>query len=91
MGRMAGDERWTQVATASSQMEAEMLRDLLNGEGIASVVQTSDASAYLGVISPCTLMVRQDDKDRAATFLDAWETSSPLEEDMQVGNEDGRE
>jgi hypothetical protein len=75
---MAQDEQWTQVATAPSQVEAEMLRDLLLGEGIASLVQTNDAVAYLGVISTCRLLVRRPDVDRAAAFLDAWETGTPV-------------
>jgi Putative prokaryotic signal transducing protein len=85
---MAQDDRWTQVATTSSQVEAEMLRDLLVGEGIGSLVQTNDAAAYLGVISQCRVLVREDDLDRAAAFLDAWEASSPPgEENMDA--EDG--
>ena len=59
IGAMTQDEQWIQVATAPSQVEAEMLRDLLVGEGIASLVQTNDASAYLGVISMCRLLVRR--------------------------------
>ncbi len=50
-----------------------MLRDLLVGEGIGSLVRTSDAAAYLGVISPCKLLVRQEDLDRAASFIKDWE------------------
>lgn len=65
-----------------------MLRDLLVGEGIASLVQTNDAAAYLGVISQCRVLVREDDRDRAAAFLDAWETSSPSGDEMMDG-EDG--
>lgn len=85
---MTQDDHWTQVATASSQVEAEMLRDLLLSEGIASRVQTNDASAYLGVMSMCRLMVREQDVDRAAAFLDAWETGTPFLDDL-VEQEDG--
>ena len=67
------ENHWTQVRTTSSQMEAAMLRDLLESEGITGLVQTSDASAYLGVMSPCRLLVRQADASRATAFLDAWE------------------
>ena len=74
------DNNWTQVTSTRSQLEAEMLRDLLDGEGIASLVQTSDAAAYLGVISPCTLLVRREDRERASAFLDAWE-SAPVEQE----------
>lgn len=84
---MAQDGQWTQVATAPSQVEAEMLRDLLLGEGIASMVQTNDASAYLGVISTCRLLVRRPDVDRAAAFLDAWETGTPVIEDTPGGDD----
>jgi len=80
---MQRDEQWVQVTTAPSQIEAALMRDLLVGEGMASLVQTSDAAAYLGVISPCVLLVRQSDLDRAQEFLKAWETSSIIEPDMQ--------
>ncbi|HVC82492.1 MAG TPA: DUF2007 domain-containing protein [Chloroflexota bacterium] len=77
-----GQDHWAQVATASSQMEAEMVRNLLTGEGIACLVQTSDAVAYLGVISPCRLLVRDADLDRATAFLRAWDEASP-----EIGHE----
>ncbi|HWE60598.1 MAG TPA: DUF2007 domain-containing protein [Chloroflexota bacterium] len=79
---MARDDQWTQVATAPSQVEAEMLRDLLLGEGIASLIQTNDASAYLGVISICRLLVRRPDMDRATAFLDAWESGITVEDEL---------
>jgi hypothetical protein len=68
-------------------MEAEMVRNLLTGEGIACLVQTSDAVAYLGVISPCRLLVRDADLDRATEFLRAWDESIP-ELDHQTEYED---
>jgi hypothetical protein len=70
-------DHWMQVATASSQIEAEMMRNLLTGEGIACLVQTSDAVAYLGVISPCKLLVRDEDMGRASDFLHAWNEAAP--------------
>jgi len=72
-----GQDHWAQVATASSQIEAEMVRNLLTGEGIACLVQTSDAVAYLGVISPCRVLVREADLDRASAFLHAWDEATP--------------
>ncbi|MDB5057326.1 MAG: putative prokaryotic signal transducing protein [Chloroflexi bacterium] len=83
------ENHWTQVRTTSSHMEAEMLRDLLEKEGITGLVQTSDASAYLGVMSPCRLLVRQADAARAAAFLDAWEEGQP-EPNEPHEYEDGR-
>lgn len=79
-------DHWMQVATTSSQVEAEMLRDLLGSEGIASLVQTSDAVAYLGVISPCRILVRQFDADRASAFLHAWEVGTS--ESFESGDHD---
>jgi hypothetical protein len=67
------ENHWTQIRTTTSQMEADMFRDLLEGEGIAGLVQPSDASAYLGVMSPCRLLVRQGDAARATAFFDAWD------------------
>ena len=69
---MMQPEQWVQVATTASQLEAEMLRDILAGEGIRGLVQSSDAAAYLGVISPCRILVPAADQERAAEFLTAW-------------------
>ena len=80
--------QWAQVASTSSQFEAAMLRDLLASEGITSLVQTSDAVAYLGVISPCTVLVPEPDRDRAAAFLDAWEAGTAVD-DVEYGDEFG--
>lgn len=88
---MQQDDQWTQVASTSSQLEAEMMRDLLVGEGIATLVQTSDAAAYLGVISPSKLLVRRADLDRAAAFLHAWETESVDADQMQEGEDERTE
>ena len=66
-----------QVTNASSQIEAEMMRNLLTGEGIACLVRTSDAVAYLGVMSPCKLLVREADVERASDFLHAWVEALP--------------
>lgn len=82
-------DQWMQVATASSQLEAEMLRDLLVSEGIGSMVQTSDAAAYLGVMSPSRVLVRQADLTRAAAFLDAWESGEVQPADREDGGSEG--
>jgi Putative prokaryotic signal transducing protein len=79
---MHEEDHWTEVATTSSQIEAEMLRDLLGSEGIVSVVRTSGAAPFLGVISPCRLLVRQADLDTAAAFVNAWESGSEWAEDF---------
>jgi hypothetical protein len=74
---MMQPDQWVQVATTASQLEAEMLRDVLGGEGIRSLVQSSDAAAYLGVISPCRILVPAADQERAAEFLVAWREAEP--------------
>jgi hypothetical protein len=69
-------------------MEADMFRDLLASEGITGLVQPSDASAYLGVLSPCRVMVRQGDAERALDFLDGWEQSLPHPDEARDGEDD---
>src|SRR5260370_36888196 len=82
------ERHWTQVRSTSSLVEAEMLRDLLHYEGISGLVQPSDASAYLGVMSPCKVLVRETDASRATAFLDAWEHGEQ-EQQEAVDIEDG--
>jgi hypothetical protein len=69
------DDQWTQIRSTTSLVEAEMLRDLLQREGITGLVQTSGAYAYLGAMSPCTLLVKTSDAERAIAFLDGLEQS----------------
>lgn len=71
------DSQWTQVRSTTSLMEADMLRDLLRSEGISGLVQPCDASAYLGAMSPCRLLVKAGDAERAIAFLDDLEQSEP--------------
>jgi predicted xylose isomerase-like sugar epimerase len=63
------DNQWTQVRSTTSLIEADMLRDLLEREGISGLVQPSDASAYLGAMSPCRLLVKACDAERAIAYL----------------------
>jgi hypothetical protein len=81
-------DHWMQVTNASTQIEAEMMRNLLTGEGIACLVQTSDAVAYLGVMSPCKLLVREADMDRASEFLHAWVEAVPETDEMEYVDQD---
>jgi hypothetical protein len=84
------DSQWTQVRSTTSLMEADMLRDLLQCEGISGLVQPSDASAYLGAMSPCRLLVKADDAERARAFLDDLEHSD-LDLDSIDYEENGEE
>lgn len=74
------DSQWTQIRLTTSLMEADMLKDLLHREGINGLVQPCDASAYLGAMSPCRLLVKAGDAERAIAFLDDLEHS---EQDLE--------
>jgi hypothetical protein len=72
-------------------MEADMFRDLLATEGITGLVQPSDASAYLGVMSACRVLVRQGDAERALDFLDSWEQSTPQSDGPRDTDDDSED
>jgi hypothetical protein len=83
------ENHWTQIRSTSSLFEADMLRDLLETEGITGLVQPSDASAYLGVMSPCRVLVRQADAIRASEFLSAWEQSGEEPDEANYLEDEG--
>ena len=62
---------WVYLTTAPDQLVAEMWRDLLLGEGIASMIPPGDTmTSYLGVSPyPCGIMVHGDDLGRAKEAL----------------------
>ncbi len=74
------DSQWTQIRSTTSLIEADMLRDLLQREGISGLVQPCDSSAYLGAMSPCNLLVKAGDAERAMEFLDDLQMS---EQDLE--------
>lgn len=63
------EDRLVAVATAPSQLVAEMWRGMLHEEGIPAVVQTSDGYAYLGALSPCRVLVAAYQADEAHLLL----------------------
>jgi hypothetical protein len=65
------EDRLVAVATAPSQLIAEMWRGMLQEEGIPAVVQTSDGYAYLGALSPCRVLVSAYQADAARSLLEA--------------------
>jgi len=67
------EDRLVAVATAPSQLVAEMWRGMLHEEGIPAVVQTSDGYAYLGALSPCRVLVAAYQADEARALLDSQE------------------
>jgi|NGEPerStandDraft_6_1074524.scaffolds.fasta_scaffold430864_2 hypothetical protein len=79
------EKKWAQIRSTASLVEADMLKNLLSSEGINALVQPSDASAYLGVMSACRLFVRAEDVAPALAFLDDWERGDrELEPDSGV-------
>ena len=62
--------KWLHLTTAPDQLEAEMWAQLLQEHGVACMVRPSDTSSFLGVsASPCRLMVREEDLERARELL----------------------
>jgi hypothetical protein len=63
--------KWVYLATAPNQLEAEMWRDLLVGEGFTVVVRGGDTSSYLGMSNyPSTIMVDEEQHDDAKKLLE---------------------
>lgn len=73
------EDRLVAVATAPSQLVAEMWRGMLHEEGIPAVVQTSDGYAYLGALSPCRVLVSAYQAAAARELLDGLEGETAVE------------
>ena len=63
--------KWVYLATAPNQLEAEMWRDLLAGEGFAVTVRGGDTISYLGMSNyPVTILVDEEQHDEASKVLE---------------------
>ncbi|MBI4301206.1 MAG: DUF2007 domain-containing protein [Chloroflexi bacterium] len=61
---------WKILVTAPDQLTAEMWQEILEQEGIPSMIQPQDVASYLGVSAmPCRLMVPKDLLAEAAATL----------------------
>ena len=61
---------WRQVATASSQLEAESWQEILEAADIPTLIYPGDAPSFLGISAwPCRLMVPEGMEDRARDLL----------------------
>jgi hypothetical protein len=63
------EDQLVSVGVAPSQMVAEMWRDLLLQEGIPTIIQTSGGYAYLGALTPCTLLAAREQAEHARDTL----------------------
>ena len=62
--------KWVTVAIAPDQLTAEMWCELLRNEGIAAMVQASDAVSFLGVLATaCRVVVPEERHEEAAQVL----------------------
>jgi len=75
---LTDEDRLVAAKTAPNQLVAEMWRSMLQDNGIPSVVQTSDAYAYLGALSPCTVLVSAYQADEARSLLETTEWEQPI-------------
>ena len=76
--------KWVYLATAPSQLEAEMWRELLANEGFAVAVRGGDTSSYLGMsYYPSTILVDEEQHDEARKLLEESlaRTDDSLEDD----------
>ena len=61
---------WVSLTIAPDQLTAEMWCELLRNEGIAAIVQPSDAVSFLGVsTTACRVLVPSDRHEEAAAVL----------------------
>lgn len=62
--------KWVTLAIAPDQLTAEMWCELLRNEGIAAMVQASDAVSFLGVAATaCRVVVPKERHEEAANVL----------------------
>lgn len=62
--------KWVTLAIAPDQLTAEMWCELLGNDGIAAMVQPSDAVSFLGVLATaCRVVVPEDRREEAAAVL----------------------
>lgn len=62
--------KWEYLTTAPDQLTAEVWQQLLQSEGIPTVIEPRDAISFLGVSPmPCRLMVREGLVEQALAIL----------------------
>ena len=62
--------RWVTLVTAPDQLAAEMWSELLNRQGIPTLVRAGDTASFLGVSAyPCRILVDDEYLEEALRIL----------------------
>lgn len=84
-------EGWSTVSTAPDQIVGEMLRVMLEENGVVAMIQPEDVISFLGVSSiPCRILVPVEQYEVARQLVDEFEqadTDWEGEEDDELEEE----
>jgi hypothetical protein len=75
---------WVEVLFTYNEVEAEIVKDLLEGENIQFVLKSSKISPYpvsIGTMGEIRILVRPEDKGRAEDVLKAMKNSRDKADD----------
>jgi len=79
-------ERWIILLTTNDQLEAEMIKDILESGDITVVLRSSKVSPYpvnIGKMGEIKILIRDTDKEAADEVLEKlWETYGKPDEDL---------
>lgn len=79
-------ERWIVLLTTNDQLEAEMIKDILESGDITVVLRSSKVSPYpvnIGKMGEIKILIRDTDKEAADEVLEKlWETYEKPHEDL---------
>jgi len=79
-------ERWIILLTTNDQLEAEMIKDILESGDITVVLRSSKVSPYpvnIGKMGEIKILIRDTDKEAADEVLEKlWETHERPHEDL---------
>lgn len=85
-------EDWEHITTAPDQTVGEMLRDMLEENGVISMIQPEDAISFLGVSAiPCRIMVPIEQAEAARELIAEFESVEPEWEDEALADEEAQE
>jgi len=77
-------EGWSTVSTAPDQIVGEMLRVMLEENGVVAMIQPEDVISFLGVSSiPCRIMVPDEQLEVARQLVAEFEQSDTDWEDEE--------
>jgi hypothetical protein len=80
------------VYEASNSLDAHVVKNLLETEGIAAFVQGDHLQGGVGELAAMGFVkvsVNDEDVARALTIIQTWERLQPADEPATLGNEDG--